>query len=95
MRAQVVESLSTAASPARTDQVQRLLVQGAARQALDRVTPSELFVLARDLAPKRTGDDSCLLAELETAVRCVSARDQLRGYLARVRHTEAHARQFV
>ncbi len=64
VRAQVVESLSSAASPARTDEIQRLLSQGAARAALDRVTPSELFVLARDMAPKRTGDDSCLLADI-------------------------------
>jgi hypothetical protein len=64
VRAQVMESLSKAASPARVDEVQRLLTQGAAREALDLVTPSELFVLARDVAPKRTGDDSCLLADL-------------------------------
>jgi hypothetical protein len=64
VRAQVVDSLSTAASPARTTQIQALLTRGDAKEALDRVTPSELFVLARDLAPKRTGDDSCLLAEL-------------------------------
>jgi hypothetical protein len=66
VRAQVVDSLSTAASPARTAQIQVLLSQGDAKDALDRVTPSELFVLARDLAPKRTGDDSCLLAELRS-----------------------------
>jgi len=64
VRAQVVDVLSTAASPARTSQVRELLSRGAAREALDHVTPSELFVLARDMAPKRTGDDSCLLAEL-------------------------------
>jgi hypothetical protein len=66
VRAQVVESLSTAASPARTTQIRVLLARGAAKEALDNVTPSELFVLARDLAPKRTGDDSCLLAELRS-----------------------------
>jgi len=64
VRAQVLESLNTAASPARTAEIQRLLSQGAARDALELVTPSELFVLARDVAPKRTGDDSCLLPEL-------------------------------
>ena len=64
VRAQVMESLTTAASPARSTEIQRLLSQGAAREALELVTPSELFVLARDLAPKRTADDSCLLAEL-------------------------------
>jgi hypothetical protein len=64
VRSQVMESLTTAASPARSSEIQRLLSQGAAREALELVTPSELFVLARDLAPKRTGDDSCVLAEL-------------------------------
>ena len=64
VRAQVVESLSTLAAPVRASQVQALLSQGDAKDAIDKVTPSELFNLARDLAPKRTGDDSCLLAEL-------------------------------
>jgi hypothetical protein len=64
VRTQVMESITTAASPARTAEIQRLLSQGAAREALELVTPSELFVLARDVAPKRRGDDSCLLAEL-------------------------------
>jgi hypothetical protein len=64
VRTQVVESLASAASPARTAQIQELLAKGAAKEALERVTPSELFVLARDLTPKRTGDDSCLLPEL-------------------------------
>jgi hypothetical protein len=64
VRTQVVESLSKAASPARTEDIRKLLTQGNARGALDRVTPSELFVLARDMAPKRTSDDSCLAADL-------------------------------
>jgi hypothetical protein len=64
VRAQVVESLSSAASPARTAQIRELLAKGAAKEALERVTPSELFVLARDLMSKRTSDDSCLLPEL-------------------------------
>jgi hypothetical protein len=64
VRSQVMESLTTAASPARSTEIQRLLSQGAAREALELVTPSELFELARDVAPKRTADDSCVLAEL-------------------------------
>jgi hypothetical protein len=79
VRAQVIQSLSTAASPARTDEIQRLLVQGAARQALDRITPSELFLLARDVAPNRTGDDSCLLAELK---RLADASPREANYVA-------------
>jgi hypothetical protein len=64
VRAQVLESLSKAASPARTEDIRKLLMEGNASGALDRVTPSELFVLARDMAPRRTGDDSCLVADL-------------------------------
>ena len=79
VRDQVVESLSTAASPARAAQIQGLLSRGAAREALDLVTPSELFVLARDLAAKRTGDDSCLLAELR---RLAGAAPQEINYAA-------------
>ena len=63
-RRQVVESVSTLASPARAAEIQDLLAAGAVKSALEHVTPSELFGLARGLAPKRTGDDSCLLAEL-------------------------------
>jgi hypothetical protein len=65
VRAQVMDSVSKAASPARSDLIQKFLARGDAREALDRVTPSELFVLARDMAPKRTNDDSSLLAEVK------------------------------
>ncbi len=73
VRTQVVETLSSAASPARTSQVQELLSRGDAREALNRVTPSELFVLARELAPKRTGDDSCLLADIRRLAKASPA----------------------
>ena len=43
----------------------RLLEEGNVKDALDRVTPSEMFSVARELAPKRTGDPSCLLAEMK------------------------------
>ena len=79
VRAQVVESLSTLAAPVRASQVQALLSQGDAKDAIDKVTPSELFNLARDLAPKRTGDDSCLLAELR---RLAGAAPQEINYAA-------------
>ena len=49
LRAQVVASLGTLAAPARTRQVAALLEQGAVKEALDRVTPSELFLLAREV----------------------------------------------
>ena len=45
-------------------EIRDLLAQDAVRDAVDRVTPSELFVLARDLGQQRKGDDSCVLADL-------------------------------
>ncbi len=65
LRAQVLEALAMLAAPARASQVARLLEQGNVKDAVDLVTPSELFALARDVAPQRAGDDSCLLAELK------------------------------
>jgi hypothetical protein len=64
VRDQVVDSISQLASPVRASKIQKLLSQGAVKEAVEQVTPSELFSLARDLAPRRTGDDSCLLAEI-------------------------------
>jgi hypothetical protein len=64
LRTQVLDSLWKYAPPARTASVARLLGQGDVKSALDRITPSELFSVARDLAAKRT-DDSCVLTELK------------------------------
>ncbi|HUB81255.1 MAG TPA: hypothetical protein VMB03_20780 [Bryobacteraceae bacterium] len=74
VRGMALESLSKAASPARVDEIQKLLSKGAAREALDLVTPSELFVLARDMASKPGKDDSCLLAEIRRLAQA-SPRD--------------------
>ena len=79
VRAQVMESLSMSAAPVRASEIQKLLSQGDAKEAAERVTPSEMFSLARDLAPKRTGDDSCLLAELR---RLADAAPQEANYAA-------------
>jgi len=64
LRSQTLDALSSLASPARTHAVGVLLARGEARQAIEMVTPSELFLMARELAPKRKDDDSCVLAEL-------------------------------
>ena len=65
LRGDVLAALGLFAAPARTAAVGRLLEQGEVKDALDQVTPSELFSVARELAPKRTGDTSCLLAEMK------------------------------
>jgi hypothetical protein len=64
LRKEVVESLWKYAPPARTSAVARLLDQGDVNGALDRVTPSELFSVARDLVEKRPAAGSSLLAEI-------------------------------
>lgn len=65
LRPQVVASLGTLAAPARTHQVAQFLEQGAVRDAADRVTPSELYLIARELGASRNPQSSCLLAELK------------------------------
>ena len=64
LRGQVIAALSLFASPAHSSEVARLVERGEVKEAAERVTPSELFAVARDLAPRRTGDASCVLAEL-------------------------------
>ncbi len=77
LRPRVIASLSMLAAPARTKQVAMLIEQGAVKEALDRVTPSELYLLARDVGAGRTPESSCLLADIrrlaEAAPKDVSA----------------------
>ena len=65
LRTDVVAAIGVLAAPARTRQVATLLEQGDVREALDRVTPSELFLVAREVGAKRNADSSCLLAEMK------------------------------
>jgi hypothetical protein len=65
LRAHVLDSLSLLAPPARTHEVGDLIDRGAVKDAVERVTPSELFSLARDMASRQGfADTSCILAEL-------------------------------
>jgi hypothetical protein len=64
LRNDALTALSLYASPARVGYVSQFLEQGDVKGALDNVTPSELFGVARELAVKRTGDSSCVAAEL-------------------------------
>jgi hypothetical protein len=65
VRAQVLASLGTLAAPGRTRQVATLLEQGSVREAMDRVTPSEFYLIAREVGAGRNPQSSCLLAELK------------------------------
>src|SRR5262249_41719849 len=61
----VTTSLGILAAPARTRAVAKLLDQGAVKEAVERVTPSELYLLARELGAKRNAESSCVLAEMK------------------------------
>jgi hypothetical protein len=64
IRRTVTGALGLYSAPSRTAAVAALLERGDAKGAADRVTPSELFSVARDLAPKNLDTNSCLLAEI-------------------------------
>jgi hypothetical protein len=64
VRGEVLATLGTLAAPARTAAVGELIARGDAKDAIDGVTPSELFLLAREMAARRAGDASCLVAEM-------------------------------
>lgn len=68
-RTQALEALGALASPARTRQAALLLARGDAKRAADLVTPSELFLLAREIAQRGKTADSCLLAEIREIAR--------------------------
>ncbi len=57
--------LSRLVAPVRAARVRRLLEQGQVKEAIEEVTPSELFCLSRTLEPSRSGDRSSLRARIE------------------------------
>jgi len=65
VRSDFLAALSLFAPPARTATVARLLDEGGVKEALDRITPAELFSVAREMAPKRGAASSCVLAEMK------------------------------
>ena len=64
LRSDVLMALAEMAAPARAAQVRRLLEAGDAAAAAGLVTPSELFWLAREVAPGRPAGGSPLLGEM-------------------------------
>ncbi len=64
LREEVVAAIGGVAAPARTTEVGRLIRQGEVKEALDRVTPSELISLAREVGARRDPKSSALLADI-------------------------------
>lgn len=64
LRQALLEVLATQAPPARIGLVASLLERGAVADAVEKITPSELFVLARELAARHEGPVPPSLAEM-------------------------------
>ncbi len=69
--------------------------QGAVREALDRVTPAEMYLVARDVGAGRSPQSSCLLAEMKRLADGLSEGRQPCRHLARLRHAQTHAGQLL
>jgi hypothetical protein len=93
-RNEVLELLATQAVPARTRLVASLLERGEVKTAVDKVTPTELFVLARDMAPRHKGATAVPIGTAKAGGR-PAGRSELCRYLTRLRHAQAHAGQLV
>ena len=68
-RAQALEALAPLASPARIRDVDLLIERGDVNEAVQMLTPSEMFSLARALAASRKDEDSGILSELRELAR--------------------------
>jgi hypothetical protein len=73
LRQQVLDALSKQASPARTVEVGRLLEHGDVAAAMDKITPSELFLMGTELSAAHTNEDNAALREL----RAIAKEDPL------------------
>ena len=64
LRGEVLNTLGILAAPARTEEVASLLRDGEVQEAVERVTPSELFLLAREETGREGGSASGLGSEI-------------------------------
>jgi hypothetical protein len=64
LRQQVLEVLAAQAPPARTIEVGRLLEQSDVKKATEKATPSELFVVAKEMGARQKAPGNPLLAEI-------------------------------
>jgi hypothetical protein len=76
-REAAMTELGRLAAPVRTAQVRRLLEHGQVKEAVDEVTPAELFWLSRALEPERAADRSSLRAQIERLSREVPSQVSL------------------
>jgi hypothetical protein len=74
LRQQVLDALAKQASPARTLQVGNLLERGEVAAAMEKITPSELFLMGTELSAAHQNEDNAALRELRTIAREDPAR---------------------
>ena len=65
LRGEVLEALGQLAAPVRTKDVEQLLELGDAQNAVERVTPSELFLLAREVTTRHPDETSPVGSEIQ------------------------------
>ncbi len=63
-RQPVLDAIARYAMPSRVEKIRELLEEGRVRAALDNVTPSELFAIARDLLAQNNSADPPVAAEI-------------------------------
>jgi hypothetical protein len=64
VRESVLDILGSQAPPARTGIVRRLLEEGDVRGAVEKVTPSEMFVLAKEIVDRKKDGSGTFAAEI-------------------------------
>jgi len=64
LRTEVLAAISKVAPPARTSIIAAFIEQGEVKDAVEAVTPSELYSVARDVGANRDPSSSCILAEM-------------------------------
>lgn len=74
LRARTTAALSKYAAPARARQVGEWLAEGRVRKALENVTPSEMFLVARDLHGARADEGDPLAQEIRQLARSAPAQ---------------------
>ena len=89
----MIAALEPYAPPVRVSKLDALLARGDVRAALDNVVPSEMYLLAVDMADKDR--DSPAGLRYPQAGRGGARRGKRARHLAHLRHAQADARQLL
>ncbi len=95
VRHQVLETLRSQAAPVRVQQLSVLLDAGDVKAALEKVTPSELFVLAAQFGANSKTPSSPWLAEIRRLAAASPRQVNYPAISAAFGNAQAHSRQFL